>query len=88
MPSPCSKALTVSCHLQEERPGSVRAEIDEGRNLVRDQSERRALAGKYKQLADEANGRAAKATTEAIRDDYLRLALGWLQLADDLEKSD
>jgi hypothetical protein len=55
---------------------------------VRDQSERRALAGKYKQLADEANGRAAKATTEAIRDDYLRLALGWLQLADDLEKSD
>lgn len=55
---------------------------------MRDESERRALAGKYKQLADEAKEWAAKATTGAIRDDYLRLAIGWFQLADDLEKSD
>jgi hypothetical protein len=52
---------------------------------MRDQSERRALAAKYRQLADEAKDWAAKATTEKIRDDYLRLAAGWLQLADDLE---
>jgi hypothetical protein len=44
---------------------------------MRDESERRALAARYRQLSEEANERAAKATTETIRDDYLRLAIGW-----------
>ena len=51
---------------------------------MRDDSERRALATKYRQMADPANEWAKKATTESLRDDYLRLAMGWLQLADDV----
>jgi hypothetical protein len=54
-------------------------------NLVRDQSERRALAAKYRQLAEEANEWAVKVSSEAIRDDYLRLAQGWFQMADDVD---
>ena len=49
---------------------------------MREEHERRALAGKYRQLADEANDWAAKATTESLREDYVRLAIGWVELAD------
>ena len=52
---------------------------------MRSQSERRALAAKYRQLAEEANERAAKVPSEAIREDYLRLAQGWFQMADDVD---
>ena len=49
---------------------------------MRDASECRALAAKYRELADEAKDWAAKATTASIREDYLRLAIGWVQLAE------
>ena len=49
---------------------------------MRDDSERRAIAAKYRRHAEEAKEWAAKARTETIRDDYLRLAIGWVQLAD------
>ena len=49
---------------------------------MRDEIELRALAAKYRQLADEAKDWAAKATTPTIRDDYLRVAIGWNQLAE------
>jgi hypothetical protein len=52
---------------------------------MRDQSERRALAAKYRQQAEEANEWAAKSTTQTLRDEYLRLAIGWVQLADSVE---
>ena len=52
---------------------------------MRDESDRRALAAKYRQLAEEAKDWAAKATSDAIRDEYLRLAIGWVQLADSVE---
>jgi hypothetical protein len=52
---------------------------------MRDESERRALAAKYRQLSEEANKWAAKATTETIRDDYLRIAIAWFQLADSVD---
>jgi hypothetical protein len=52
---------------------------------LRDDSERRTIAAKYSQHAEEAKAWAAKATTETIRDDYLRLAIGWVQLADSVD---
>ena len=52
-----------------------------------DVSERRALAAKYRQHAEEAEKWAKKGTTQKIREDYLQLAMGWLQLAESIEKS-
>jgi hypothetical protein len=52
---------------------------------MRNENERRALAAKYRQLAEEAKEWAAKVPSEAIRKDYLRLAQGWFQMADDVD---
>jgi hypothetical protein len=53
---------------------------------MRDENERRALGAKYRQLAEEAKEWAEKSTTQTLRDEYLRLAIGWVQLADSVEK--
>jgi hypothetical protein len=54
---------------------------------MRDESERRALAAKYRQHAEQAQEWAGTATSETLREDYLRLAIGWIRLADDIEES-
>jgi hypothetical protein len=54
---------------------------------MRTESERRVLAAKYRQHAEEAKEWAATATSETLREDYLRLAIGWIRLADDIEES-
>ena len=41
----------------------------------------------FKRLAATAQAMATKAETQAEREDYLRIAKDWLQLADDIQKS-
>jgi hypothetical protein len=55
---------------------------------MRNENKRRALAAKYRQLAEEAKEWAAKSTTQTLRDEYLRLAIKRVQLADSVENPD
>jgi hypothetical protein len=57
----------------------------QGGKSMRDENERRALAAKYRQLAEEAKEWAAKVPSEVLQEEYLRLAQGWFQMADDVD---
>jgi hypothetical protein len=48
---------------------------------------RESRAAAFRLLAETARQMAETADSEMVREDYLRIAAGWLQLANDIENS-